>query len=42
MRESSTGLFVKLPEDSNITDLLLATAARTPNLALYARRTGSG
>lgn len=42
MRESSTGLFVKLPEDSNITDLLLATAARTPDLALYARQTGSG
>ena len=42
MREASTGLFVELPEDSNITDLLLATAARNPELALYARQTESG
>ena len=41
MRESSTGLFVELPEDSNTTDLLLATAARTPDLALYARKNGA-
>ena len=42
MREASTGLFVQLPEDSNVTDLLLATAARNPGLALYARQAGSG
>ncbi|MER2135098.1 MAG: AMP-dependent synthetase/ligase [Arthrobacter sp.] len=42
MREASTGLFVELPEDSNITNLLLATADRNPELALYARQTGSG
>ena len=42
MRESSTGLFVELPEDSNITDLLLATAERSPEKPLYSRRTGTG
>ncbi|MFZ3453889.1 AMP-dependent synthetase/ligase [Arthrobacter sp. 7Tela_A1] len=42
MRESSTDLFVELPGDSNITDLLLATVARAPERPLYARKNESG
>ncbi|MCC3282331.1 AMP-dependent synthetase/ligase [Arthrobacter caoxuetaonis] len=42
MRESSTDLFVELPDDSNITDLLLATVSRAPERPLYARKKESG
>ncbi|MBD7996116.1 long-chain fatty acid--CoA ligase [Arthrobacter sp. Sa2CUA1] len=42
MRESSTDLFVELPADSNITDILLGLTSRSPDLPLYARRSDAG
>ncbi|UPO77596.1 AMP-dependent synthetase/ligase [Arthrobacter sp. Helios] len=42
MRESSTDLFVELPADSNITDILLGLTARSPDLPLYARQSEAG
>ena len=42
MRESSTDLFVGLPADSNVTDILLGQAARSPEQPLYARKSASG
>ncbi|WP_312180130.1 AMP-dependent synthetase/ligase [Arthrobacter sp.] len=42
MRESSTDLFVELPADSNVTDILLGRTARSPEQPLYARKSASG
>ncbi|KAD3515216.1 AMP-binding protein [Arthrobacter yangruifuii] len=41
MRESATDLLVSLPEDSNITDLLLQMHRQDPSRVLYAVKNGS-
>ncbi|MCC9175232.1 AMP-dependent synthetase/ligase [Arthrobacter sp. zg-Y179] len=41
MRESATDLLVSLPEDSNVTDLLLQMHRKDPGRVLYAVKNGS-
>jgi len=42
LTETSTALSVDLPEDSNITDLVLSSHAEDPAAAVYAVRNGAG